>query len=119
MTYLKGSFKDYEKERKGYISGTFFPEDSPNYEERIEINFKQLPDDFSAPRHLHKIMKTWVIVTKGKMYFNIDDESVEVGAGEFLMFDAGTPEEVVKVDPGTEVINIHVPSAKGGDKELL
>lgn len=118
MNYLRGNFENQD-DAKGYISGAFFPKNSVHFDDRVEIKFEKLPDDFSAPKHLHKYMKTWVIVTRGKMYFQINGEPVEIGEGEFLIFEANTPEEVVKVDPGTECINIHAPSIVGGDKEVL
>lgn len=117
MEYLKGKFTDYQKETKGYISGAFLPKDSLNHDDRVEINVSKLPEGFTAPKHLHQHMKTWVLVVKGKMYFKINDQPVVIAVGEFIIFEHGTPEEVEKVDPGTECITIHAPSIVGGDKE--
>lgn len=118
MKFLKGKTADYA-DTKGYITGAFFPEDTLNYSQDIEINYSKLSDDFSASNHLHSKSKTWVIVTKGKMYFRIDGTDIEVGQGEFVIFEANVSEEVVRVEPGTESITIHSPSIKGGDKVVL
>ena len=118
-SYIKKSLSEYTSDKKGYITGSFFPAEMLEYDTSIEINYSDLPDSFSAAPHCHAKSKTWVIVMKGKMYFKINGEEVEVGAGEFLIFEAGVPEEVVRVDPGTGSFTIHSPSIPGGDKVLL
>lgn len=116
MNFLKGNVNQYHR---GIFSGNSFSKDSLNYDESLDINYSKLSDGFTAPKHLHSQTKTWVIVIKGKMYFRIDNQDVEIGAGEFLIFPKGIVEEVLKVDPGTEVITIHSPSVEGGDKVSL
>lgn len=116
--FFKSTIEDYEK-TKGTFVGANFPETNPEYDAHIDINFSKLPDDFTAAEHYHAQSKTWVIVTKGKMYFVLDGQRVAVGSGEFVVFEAGVREEVLKVDPGTESFTIHSPSIPGGDKVML
>jgi quercetin dioxygenase-like cupin family protein len=113
--YIFGKIGDEKINKKGFISGALFPEDSLLHDKSIEINYSNLPDDFKAASHYHSKSKTWVIVVKGKMYFRIDEKPIEVNKGEFIVFSAGTHEEVVKVDPETETIVIHSPSFPKGD----
>lgn len=117
--YLKGSLDQYAGERRGYITGSFFPEMELEHDTSIEINYANLPKSFTAPAHYHAHSKSWVIVTKGKMYFKVNGQAVEVGAGQFLILEAGVHEEVTRVDPGTSTFTIHTPSIPGGDKQLL
>jgi quercetin dioxygenase-like cupin family protein len=117
--YILGKIGDEVINKKGYISGALFPEDSLLHDKSIEINYSSLPDDFKAAGHYHSKSKTWVIVIKGKMYFKIDEDPIEVNKGEFIVFSAGTYEEVIRVDPGTEVIVIHSPSFPNGDAVKL
>jgi quercetin dioxygenase-like cupin family protein len=117
--YLKGRLDKYAVERKGYITGSFFPNTELEHDTSIEINYANLPESFTAPAHYHAQSKSWIIVTKGKMYFKINNQAVEVGAGEFLIFGAGVHEEVTRVDPGTSSFTIHSPSIPGGDKQLI
>lgn len=117
--YLKAKINDYAGEKGGFITASFFPEGAIEHSNSIEINYSDLPDSFSAPPHYHSHSKTWVVVTKGKMYFKIAGDLLEVGVGEFIIFEAGVEEEVLKVDPGTGSFTIHSPSIPGGDKVMI
>ena len=86
MSYIKGNVTEQRKSNHGSLTGCFFEKDSLKYDEAIEINYSALPSGFSAPKHLHRQSKTWVIVTKGKMTFKLDNQVVEVKAGEFIIF---------------------------------
>jgi len=119
MSYIKGNVTEQQKSNHGSLTGCFFEKDSLKYDQAVEINFSALPTGFSAPKHLHSKSKTWVIVVKGKMTFKLDNQIVEVNGGEFIIFPAGTPEEVVSVDPETENITLHSPCIPGGDKVTI
>ena len=119
MNFITGKISHYRGKHNGNITGASFPRDSLNHDINLEINYSKLPGDFKAPKHLHSKTKTLVIVTRGKMFFNVDGQKVELGAGDFLIFPKNIAEEVIKVEPGTESITIHAPSIQGGDKIVL
>ena len=116
MKYLKDSFQKYALSHKGSIVGSFFDPATLNFDENIEINYSKLSADFTASPHYHAKTKTWVLVLKGEMKFRVFKEEIIVKAGEFLIFEKEVPEEVLSVEESTEVITIHAPSIKGGDK---
>ena len=116
--------KKFEKQRfiqsdKHALIGSFLEDSSIRCDTNVEIVFGKLEPSFSASPHIHTQTKTVVIVLKGGMTFSIDSEIVKVQQGEYIVFDKGSVEEVVSVEPGTQNLTIHAPSILGGDKKEL
>jgi quercetin dioxygenase-like cupin family protein len=101
------------------LLGSFITEDSIRHDCNVEIAFSKLEAGFQASPHIHTQSKTVVIVLKGGMTFSIDGVIVEVRAGEYIIFDKGSVEAVIAVEPETQNLTIHTPSIVGGDKEVL
>ena len=114
--FEKHSFNDSNRHA---LIGTFIDEASIRCDSNVEIVFSKLEPQFHASPHIHTKTKTVVIVLKGGMTFSIDDETVEVGEGEYIIFDKGSVEEVISVAENTQNLTIHAPSILGGDKKEL
>lgn len=104
---------------KHALIGSFIDTSSVRHDSKVEIVFGKLETGFYASQHIHTGSKTIVIVLKGGMTFSIDGEVVEVKDGEYIVFDKGSVEEVISVQPDTQNLTIHTPSILGGDKKEL
>jgi len=110
---------NFIKDDKTGIIGSFIEKSSIRNDSKVEICFSKLGSDFKALPHIHTKTKTIVIILKGEMTFSINNETVIVGEGEYIIFDKGSIEEVVSVKPNTQNLTIHTPSILGGDKKEL
>jgi quercetin dioxygenase-like cupin family protein len=112
--FEKHSFAESDKHA---LIGSFIEESSIRCDSNVEIVFGKLEPGFRASPHIHTQTKTIVIILKGGMTFLIDSETVKVQQGEYIVFDKGSVEEVVFVEPETQNLTIHTPSVLGGDKK--
>lgn len=112
--FEKHNFIDNDKHA---LIGSFLENSSIRFDTNVEIVFGKLQPGFKAPPHIHTKTKTVVIVIKGGMTFSIDSEIVNVKQGEYIIFEKGSVEEVISVEPDTQNLTVHTPSILGGDKK--
>lgn len=110
---------NFIENNKHALIGSFIEENSVRSDLNVEIFFSKLEPGFHASPHIHTQTKTVVIILKGGMTFSIDGETIKVQEGEYIVFDKGSVEEVLSVEPNTQNLTIHAPSVVGGDKKEL
>lgn len=108
--YQTGAFADFAETRRGWITGQFFPEDTLQHEDLVEIKVVECGPDFRAERHHHVKGKAWVLVIRGAVHFVLDGEEITVKAGEFVIQQPDCVEEITGADEDSQFIAIHAPS---------
>lgn len=111
MKFIHGKVKDCEK-YMGWITGSFFPHDTFNYDKNIEVKVEFYGESASIVRHYHTKRKTWSIVLQGALNLNIEDNPITVKAGEFVIFEPGVTEELTSILPNSIAVHIHTPSVE-------
>ena len=115
--YKQGRFGEYARSHNGWIVGAFFPPDSIQHSEDVEIRHGILQGKefvFSPHYHSHRI--SYILVLKGEVTMRFDGEIATMGAGEFAIFLPGVTEEGVSAQPGTELVIVRTPSSTKEDK---
>jgi cupin 2 domain-containing protein len=50
----------------------------------------------------------WVMVLAGHAVLEVDDETVELGPGEWVLLPRGTPHRLLRTEPGTSWLAAHL-----------
>lgn len=111
MKFVHGKVSDY-KEYKNWITGSFLPKNTPNYDSNLEIKVDYFENTKSFKKHYHSYRKTWTIVIEGCMHMLIDDNKIDIRKGEFIIYNPHVTEELLSTDIGTVAISIHTPSGE-------
>lgn len=117
MKYMTGSLEQYY-DKRGWITGSFFPENTLNYDKNIEIKIRTVEKSSPNKPHYHKNKKTWIIVINGSVNLLINDEPVGLKSKQFVIFEPGISEELKTAESGTIIITIHTPSTTNDVVEL-
>lgn len=97
---------------RGWITGSFYPEEVINHDKNIEIKVDYFDKSESFKKHFHLKRKSWTIIIEGTMYMLINGERITIKKGEYIIYKPGVTEELIKTDPNTIVVSIHTPSTK-------
>lgn len=115
--YKKESFTQFRQSHNGWIVGAFFPPDSIQHSEEVEIRHGIIQGkEFAFTAHYHSHRTSYILVLKGEIIMKFDGELTTVSAGEFAIFMPGVTEEGVSAQPGTEVVIVRTPSSAKEDK---
>lgn len=115
--FLKSSFAEYKKTFGGWITGSFFPTDSPLHSNEVEIRYGVVSgSEIAFPPHYHTHRITHILVTRGELTIKLDGQLTRVAAGEFVVFWPGVTEEGISARANTELIIIRTPSLMKEDK---
>jgi cupin 2 domain-containing protein len=68
-----------------------------------------LSGSLPAPLDYRQELDEWVVVLCGGATLTVDDESVELTSGEWLFLPAGLRHRLVRTQPGTSWLAVHLP----------
>ncbi len=115
--YSKAVLKDYLSSHNGWVVGAFFPPDSLQHSEEVEIRHGVIKGkEFVFPPHYHTRRTSYIFVIHGSVSMEFDGEPMTISAGEFAIFLPGVSEEGVSAEPGTELVIVRTPSSAREDK---
>ena len=113
----QASFAQFLQSHNGWVVGAFFPPESIQHSEDVEIRHGIIQgDEFVFPPHYHTRRTSYILVLKGEVVMKIDGELTTVTAGQFLVFLPGVTEEGISATPGTELVIVRTPSSAKEDK---
>jgi mannose-6-phosphate isomerase-like protein (cupin superfamily) len=98
----------------GYLVGARLAQESGFHCDKVEVLFLKLdPKDYPGKLHVHEKMDEIVVVLKGKFTVGMDNERIELAAGDYVFKTAGSAGRVAAADPDTEILIIKAPSVTG------
>ncbi len=113
----KANFADFLRSHNGWVVGAFFPPDSIQHSEDVEIRHGIIQGrEFVFPPHYHTRRTSYILVIKGEVVMKFDGEQTTVTAGQFAIFAPGVTEEGISASPGTELVIVRTPSSAKEDK---
>lgn len=113
----QANFSEFLQSHNGWVVGAFFPPESIQHSEDIEIRHGIIRgNEFTFSPHYHTKRTSYILVLKGQIVMQIDGELTTVNAGQFLIFLPGVSEEGVSAAPGTELVIVRTPSSAKEDK---
>lgn len=115
--FQKANFAQFLKSHNGWIVGAFFPPDSIQHSDDIEIRHGIIQGkEFVFSSHYHTRRTSYILVLKGEIVMKFDGELTTVSAGQFAAFMPGVTEEGISAQPGTELVIVRTPSSAKEDK---
>lgn len=82
--YKKGNVFNEEKERNGWIYGSFMPEGLAK-DDRMEMKVARLDKNFTSELHYNKTATKLDIIWQGKAIWEIDGKEIEMNTGDYLI----------------------------------
>jgi len=98
---------------RGWICGHFYPKGSVFHRNDVEVCFKKIPIGFEEKLHYHVCSFEFLLVTSGKVEYDIDGDRHTLTAGMFYMLYPGSTERIVKVHEEITVFAVRLPSVPG------
>jgi quercetin dioxygenase-like cupin family protein len=115
--FKKAAMSQYLQSHNGWIVGAFFPPESIQHSEDVEIRHGIIQGkEFIFTPHYHSHRTSYIIVIKGEIVMKFDGELTTVSAGQFAIFLPGVSEEGISAQPGTELVIVRTPSSSKEDK---
>jgi len=109
MKYKVDNVKNYSH-LNGWLCGQFFPDDSIQKNDELEVNYRIFRPGDTVEKHYHPVGKEIIVITSGRMKMNINEKEHIVGEGDFIYSNDSNKEEIVEVYELTTVISIRTPS---------
>lgn len=114
-----GNVKKQQETMRGWLCGQFFPTGSPFHDTQLEMYCKELPvGDPGDKLHSHPFGNEYMVVMKGRLRVRIQEEILELVAGDYIATPQGTPEQILEVFEPTTIVGCHYPSVPN-NKEFI
>lgn len=96
--------------RKGWLVGQFFPDESPFRDENVEIYLKKIAKGKDVDKlHMHPQGKEYLVVMSGKAVMLVGDEQFELRKGDYIVIPSNTPDMIVEVLEDLEIFGVRCP----------
>ncbi len=107
----KGNAKEKGADRRGWFMGSFFPEDSINYQEEVELKWGIHPEGEERDSKAEEgDAKTMSILIKGKYELNFGETKIILEKeGDYLFFTPNMPHHM-RAHEDSVVLSVRWPS---------
>jgi len=111
MSIEIGKVSTQRAEKRGWLVGQFFPEDSDFHDDNVEIYFKKLAKgDISDRLHKHPQGNEYLVVISGKLIYQLGEDEITLENGDYVAVPGDTPDKIIEVIEDTEILGVRYPS---------
>ena len=106
-----GSIEIQQREKRGWLVGQFFPEESPFQDKNVEVYCKTLrKSEFADKLHYHPHGKEYLLLLEGKIKIQIGDEIVSLKKGDYVAMEANTKDKIIEFSEESVILGVRYPS---------